>query len=158
MNNGGTDVADAIIPALRDCFHGAGDEESFLDPGPYGLLDVMRKLSASEASKPVAGASIATHALHVAFSLDAYREWISGVRDVVHDWEKSWEKSQVTEKEWRELTAGIEEQYDRLRQAIKTHVPQDALSLSGAASVIAHTAYHLGMIQLKADALAEDAK
>jgi len=38
------------------------------------------------------------------------------------------------------------------------HAPHDALSLSGAVGVIAHTAYHLGMIQLKADALAGAAK
>jgi len=66
----------------------------------------------------VAGAFIAPHALHVAFSLEAYREWISGIRDIDYDWEKSWEKSRGTDEEWRDLTAKIEEQYDGLRQAV----------------------------------------
>lgn len=46
----GTKAVDAIPPTLRDCFHGAGDEESFLNPGPNGLLDVLRKLSAKQTS------------------------------------------------------------------------------------------------------------
>lgn len=143
----------AILNVLRECFYGAGDKGAFLDPGPNGLFALLKSLSAQEASLPVAGASIATHALHVAFSLDVFAQWIQGVRGVTYDWDTSWEKNEVSETEWNELLCKMEGQCLDLEQAIMQQAASDVEAMWGAAGALAHTAYHLGIIQVKIDAL-----
>jgi hypothetical protein len=143
----------AVLGVVRECFDGAEDRGAFLEPGQGGLLALLQGLSATEASTPVAGASIATHALHVAFSLDAFTDWIEGVRDREYDWDSSWAVSEVNEREWRALLQRMAEQAGRLLEAIEIRAPADMEAVWGAAGVLAHTAYHLGAAQVKADAL-----
>ena len=45
---------------------------------------------------------------------------------------------------------------ETLKQAIDRHAPVDAKSDWGLPGVLAHTAYHLGAIQVKTDALPGD--
>jgi len=143
----------AVLGVVRECFDGAEDRGAFLEPGQGGLLALLQGLSATEASTPVAGASIATHALHVNFSLDAFTDWIEGVRDREYDWDSSWAVSAVNEREWRVLLQRMAEQAGRLLKAIELRAPADMEAAWGAAGVLAHTAYHLGAVQVKADAL-----
>ncbi|HKI81240.1 MAG TPA: hypothetical protein VKA04_06300, partial [Pseudodesulfovibrio sp.] len=48
----------AVLGVVGECFDGAGDRGAFLEPGQGGLLALLQGLSATEASTPVAGASI----------------------------------------------------------------------------------------------------
>jgi len=109
----------AIVNILHESFHGADDHGAFLSPGPNGLLDLLRGLSAEEASLPVSGASMATHATHLSFSLEVFNEWIHGIRDAEYDWDKSWEKHDVTGAEWNELLSRIDRQRSELEHAIQ---------------------------------------
>ena len=74
-----------LLTVLEETFVGAGEFGAFLEPGPNGLLPLLVQLSAKDASRPVAGASIATHALHVAFSLEAFTDWVKGKRNKNYD-------------------------------------------------------------------------
>ena len=67
---------------LRETFEGSPDKWSyFTDPGPEGaFFGTLARLSASEASRLVAGSTIAAHVHHVVFSLDASAAWIRGCR------------------------------------------------------------------------------
>ncbi|MEZ7195532.1 DinB family protein [Pseudodesulfovibrio karagichevae] len=145
----------AVLGVVRECFDGAEDRGAFLEPGQGGLLTLLQGLSATEASTPVAGASIATHALHVAFSLDVFTDWIEGVRDREYNWDSSWAVSTVGDPEWRALCRRMADQAARLREAIERNAPADLEAAWGAAGVLAHTAYHLGAVQVKADALSD---
>ncbi|MGE4422813.1 MAG: hypothetical protein AB7D39_10990 [Pseudodesulfovibrio sp.] len=145
----------AVLGVVRECFNGAEDRGAFLEPGQGGLLALLQGLSATEASTPVAGASVATHALHVAFSLDAFTDWIEGVRDKEYDWDSSWAVSTVNEREWSVLCQRLADQAERLGEAIERRAPADLEAAWGAAGVLAHTAYHLGAVQVKADALSD---
>lgn len=146
-------MVDKLTAILQECFMGAQESGAFLIPGPNGLFDLLQGLTAREASTPVAGASMAAHALHVAFSLDAFLDWIHGKRGITYDWAKSWAKSEVTDKEWEELRQRLHRQYTALCQAVHDTAPYDADSAWGAIGVLAHTAYHLGALQVKADEL-----
>jgi hypothetical protein len=143
----------AIMDVLRESFHGAGDHGAFLDPGPNGLLAILKSLSAEEASLPIAGASIATHAIHIAFSLDVFNEWIQGIRDTEHSWDKSWEKHEVSTAEWDCLLSQIDRQFLQLERTILQYDEYDAEAVWGSIGTLAHTAFHLGIIQVKADEL-----
>jgi len=147
----------AIVTILRESFHGVDDHGAFLSLGPNGLLDLLRGLSAEEASIPISGDSIATHALHVSFSLDVYNEWIRGVRDAEYDWDKSWEKHAVNSDEWDELLSRIDRQYTELEHVIREHEGQDCEAVWGSIGALAHTAFHLGIIQVKFDELRQKA-
>ena len=148
-----SEFSEVMLSVLRECFQGAEKHGAFLDPGPNGLLNLLRKVTAKEASGAVAGASIATHALHVAFSLDAFIGWIQGVRDVEYDWEASWARHEVGEEEWDALLERLQEQHGLLEKAVQENAVFDRDAFWGAAGVLAHTAYHLGIIQVKIDAL-----
>jgi hypothetical protein len=151
---GGANLAPAaLVSVLRECFHGAGEAGAFLDPGQGGLLALLASLSAAEASAPVAGASVARHALHVAFSLDVFAEWIGGLRDVEYDWAQSWARGEVDQGQWLALRERLALGLAALEAAVARHAARDAQAAWGAAGALAHTAYHLGMIQLKVDEL-----
>ena len=150
------DLVGAILGVVRECFDGAKDRGAFLDPGQGGLLTLLEGLSARQASTPIAGASIATHAMHLAFSLDAFTDWIEGVREREYDWDSSWSVSTVTEREWRTLCRRMADQAEKLREAIGRKAPVNTEAAWGAAGALAHTAYHLGAVRVKADALSKD--
>lgn len=147
------EALEATLDVLRECFHGTETGGAFLDPGPNGLSNLLSSLSAKEASTPIAGASIATHAWHIAFSLDAFLEWMEGVRDKEYDWPRSWAKTDASEEEWVALRGWLENRLHALEYAIKTYGATDREAAWGASGVLAHTAYHLGAIQVKIDEL-----
>jgi hypothetical protein len=149
------ELVEAVLGVVDECFDGAMDQGAFLVPGQGGLLALLQGLTAPQASAPIAGASIATHALHLAFSLDAFTDWIEGERDREYDWNSSWSVSTVNEREWRTLCQRMADQAEKLREAIRRKAPVDRESAWGAAGALAHTAYHLGAVQVKADALFE---
>ncbi|WP_421903993.1 hypothetical protein [Maridesulfovibrio sp.] len=159
MNNNqqlpATTIINETLKIICECFTGASQNGAFLEPGPTGLLDLLRSLSSENASTPAAGTSVATHALHVEFALNAFIEWINGERDIEYDWNKSWAKSEVTEKEWQELIQKLDEGFKQLKEAITHKSAYDQKAAWGAAGVLAHTAYHLGAIQVKVDVLRE---
>lgn len=144
--------AEQLLRVLAECFHGAEETGAFLDPGANGLIQVLARFSAAEASRPVAGSSIATHCLHLAFSLDAFHDYIAGRRDIAYDWATSWAKGTVNEADWRALLERLDRQHEELARAIR-EVPPEPEVLWAAAGLLAHTAFHLGAIQVKADEL-----
>ncbi|MEF2143852.1 MAG: hypothetical protein V3573_00270 [Desulfovibrionaceae bacterium] len=142
-----------LLRVLRECLYGSEENGAFLDPGDNGLLGLLPRLSANEASLPAAGASVATHALHVSFSLDVFIDWISGKRDINPDWQASWARSNVDDAQWAALLRRLKAQCATLEAAVETHMLMDDQSAWGALGALAHTAYHLGVIQVKLDVL-----
>ncbi|THB66470.1 MAG: hypothetical protein D6E12_10485 [Desulfovibrio sp.] len=146
-------IVEELLRIFDECFLGADKAGAFLEPGPNGLLGLLEQLSAEQASQPAAGASVAAHARHVAFSLNAFHEWIQGKRDITYDWKRSWQQHIVDDDQWRQLQKEIRGHHDALKTAITTNAPVDAKSAWGAVGVLTHTAYHLGAIQVKFDEL-----
>ena len=153
MTTHGQMIKKTILDILRESMHGTDEHGAFLSSGPNGMLDLLRELSAEEASLPISGASIATHAIHLSFSFEVYKEWIQGVRDSEYDWDKSWEKHDVSTAEWDTLLSRINRHHNDLEDAIRQHGEHDFEAMWGGVGALAHTAYHLGIIQVKIDEL-----
>lgn len=143
-----------FVDVFKECFNGEPDGTgAFLSPSSPGILTLTGNLTAGEASKPAAGAPIATHAKHLSWSLDLF---LDGVRQGKHpdelDWDGDWDDSPVTEDEWLALQAYMLKQIACLG-ALFAAGGKGAYSAIGA---LAHTAYHLGAIQVKYDVIKRD--
>jgi hypothetical protein len=138
-----------LVAVLREALEGPSDPgwSYFADHGG-GLLATLEPLSAAEASRLVGGASIAAHAHHVSFGLEASAAWITGDR-ASRDWAQSWTVTSVTDAGWRELRDQLRARYAVLRGAVERHAGASAEAIGGAAGAVAHVAYHLGEIRQK---------
>lgn len=113
-----------------------------------GLTGALQPLSASDASRSVAGSSIVAHVHHVAFGMHAAAEWIRG-NHTPKEWNESWSLLSVDDTGWQKVRDGLQEAYDDLRQAMAFHSSDSVHSFGGAVGSIAHVAYHLGAIRQK---------
>ncbi|HEX9942728.1 MAG TPA: hypothetical protein VGG03_11970 [Thermoanaerobaculia bacterium] len=138
-----------LLAVLCEAFEGAERWSYFTDHGAdAGLLGTLGKLSAAEASRPTGGTTIAAHAHHVVFSLEASSAWIRGDRSR-RNWAESWSVTTVDAAAWARLLEELEKGYRDLRQAIEAHASSSVEAMGGAAGAVAHMAYHLGAIRQK---------
>jgi hypothetical protein len=143
-------VIGQILAVLRESFDGAERWSYFTDHGAEaGLLGTLGKLSAAEASRPIGGSSIAAHAHHLAFGLEASAAWIRGDR-TPRNWEESWRITSINDAGWSGLQDQLRDGFEVLRKAIELHGTTGAESIGGAIGAVAHVAYHLGAIRQKA--------
>jgi hypothetical protein len=139
-----------LLAVLREAFEGAERWSYFTDHGAdAGLFGTLAKVTAAAASEPRAGSSIAAHAHHVLFSLDASAAWIRGDRSP-KDWPSSWAVRMVDDAGWARLQEQIRGKYEDLRRVIEAHSASGVEALGGTVGVVAHMAYHLGAIRQKA--------
>lgn len=122
----------------------------YLDRGT-SLLETLETVSAEVASIPVLAQeeSIAAHVAHICFYLDVLEGTILGkVIDTV-DWQESWRLTVVTPEEWDALKIRLSKTYRRVLGTMKhldTWEGED--DIGATLAILAHTACHLGMIQL----------
>jgi hypothetical protein len=142
-----------LVAVLREAFEGPADAGwSYFADSDGGLFATLEPLSAAEASRPVGGATIAAHAHHVSFALEASAAWIGGDR-TPRDWAESWTVTSLTEASWRELREELRARYASLRDAVERHAAASGEAMGGALGALAHVAYHLGEIRQKLAAL-----
>jgi hypothetical protein len=113
-----------------------------------GFIGLLGTINAEEASRNIAGTSIASHAHHVRFSLAEAAVWIRGDHAPV-DWKESWRISSVDHAEWIKIQKDISKSYQAVRDAIGSHASSSVEAFGGAAGVLAHMAFHLGAIRQK---------
>jgi hypothetical protein len=144
------DAVSQIQAVLGEALEGPRQDWSyFTDSGPEaGLFGTLDRLSAVDASRRDGGSSIAAHAHHASFALDASAAWISGDR-ASRNWTESWSVTSVDEPAWHRLREELRDRYGALRQAIDEKARGDAEAFGGAVAAIAHAAYHLGAIRQK---------
>ena len=142
-------IVEASIVLLREAFEGpSGPSTYFIDSDrKSGLFATLDGLTAKEASQPLGrgGASIAGHAFHVGFHLDASAAWIRGHREP-RDWRRSWSVVAVSDAEWLDLKDRLSVRLQDFIRAVET-VPLEVEELSTVLGAIAHAAYHLGAIR-----------
>ena len=144
------DAVGQILAVLSEAFEGPAQQWSyFTDHGAEaGLLGVLEKLSATEASRPLPETTIAAHAHHVAFGLNASTAWLTGDRSS-QDWQQSWSISVVNEEAWKDLRAMVRRRLDELRRAIESAAGKDVEAMGVSIAAAAHAAYHLGAVKQK---------
>jgi hypothetical protein len=128
-----------------------GSEAYLLNPGDPGLLRQLDSISASAASaRPMPGkTTIAAHVDHVHYGLALLNRWAAGEENpwADADWNASWQRSRVTEEEWRSLRARLRDECEKWQKAVAARSDWDDIAAAGALASAAHTAYHLGAIR-----------
>jgi hypothetical protein len=142
----------AVTKLLTEIFEGPPGEEAYmLNPGDPGLLRQLESISAATASaRPIPGrASIAAHVDHVHYGLSLLTRWAGGEANpwANADWNVSWERTVVSEEQWRTLRDNLRREAETWRKAASALSEWDDLTTAGTISSIAHTAYHLGAIR-----------
>lgn len=142
----------ALSKLLVEVLDGPPGREAFiLNPGDPGLLKQLESLSAEIASsRTIPGkTTVAAHADHLHYGLSLLNRWANGEANPWKDadWSESWQRTVVTESEWKALCARLREAAANWQEAVENHGEWDELSAAGALASAAHTAYHLGAIR-----------
>ena len=139
-----------LIAVLREALDGPPERWSYFtdNRSDAGLFGTLTPLSATEASRPVTGTSVAAHRHHVMWAMGATSAWIRGDRSR-RDWKESWQVSIVDAESWKQLLKDTRLAYDELRQTIESHALSGEEAFGGTVGAIAHVAYHLGAIWQK---------
>ena len=142
----------ALSNMLTEIFDGPPGQEAYLlNPGDPGLLRQLDTIDASAASKrPMPGkTTIAAHVDHVHFGLSILNRWAAGEANpwAGADWNASWQRTTVTEDQWRTLRDGLRHEAEKWRKVVATRTNWDDMGAAAALSTAAHTAYHFGAIR-----------
>ena len=136
---------------LTEIFDGPPGQEAYLlNPGDPGLLRQLDAIEASAASnRPMPGkTTIAAHVDHVHFGLSILNRWAEGEANpwAGADWNGSWQRTTVTEDQWRTLREHLRREAEKWRKVVATRTTWDGIG-AAALSTAAHTAYHFGAIR-----------
>ena len=142
----------ALSNMLTEIFDGPPGQEAYLlNPGDPGLLRQLDTLDASAASRsPAPGRStIAAHIDHVHFGLAILNRWAAGDANpwAGADPNASWQRTTVTEDQWRTLRDALRDEAEKWRKVVATRTSWDDMAAAAALSTAVHTAYHLGAIR-----------
>ncbi len=142
----------ALTTLLRETLFRADAKAAYLlNPGDPGLVETLRPLSASTASKPPAlgRKPIVSHANHVLYGIELANRALGGEAGVYQsaDWSLAWKLDSVSENEWKDLVNRLEQQSTQLIEQVGRPREWNEIMLTGTFSIPAHTAYHLGAIR-----------
>jgi hypothetical protein len=142
----------ALGKLLIEIFDGPpGNEAYLLNPGDSGLLRQLDSIDARAAStRPMPGkTTIAAHVDHVHYGFTLLNRWAAGEANPFADadWNASWQRTTVSDDQWRALRDNLRRQAETWRKAVAARSEWDDVSAAGALSSAAHTAYHLGAIR-----------
>jgi hypothetical protein len=93
--------------------------------------------------------TIAAHADHVLFGLSILNRWAAGEANpwAGADWNASWQRTTVTDEQWRTLRDGLRREAEKWRKVVATRVSWDDMGAAAALSTAAHTGYHFGAVR-----------
>ena len=147
-------IYDSIITILIEAFEGPPNakETWFIDNEPdSGILGMLAKVSAVEASKSVdgsgsPGSTIAANAEHLRWAMANDNASIRG-EPLKTNWSESWALNNADEAAWDRLRADLRREYETLRDALKQQKELPEQYMIGLVAMIAHPAFHLGIIR-----------
>jgi hypothetical protein len=142
----------ALSNMLVEIFDGPPGQEAYvLNPGDPGLLRQLDSIDASTASRRTTPgrSTIAAHTDHLQFGLAILNRWAAGEANpwAGTDFNASWQRTTVTEEQWRTLRDALRTDAEAWRAAVATRASWDDMAAAAALSTAAHTAYHLGAIR-----------
>jgi DinB superfamily len=142
----------ALSNMLTEIFDGPPGQAAYvLNPGDPGLLRQLDTIDANTASKrPMPGkTTIAAHIDHVQFGLRILNRWAAGEANpwAGADGNASWQRTSVTEEQWRSLRDALRDDAEQWREAVAARASWDDMAAAAALSTVAHTAYHVGAIR-----------
>jgi hypothetical protein len=151
MNVSGEIVKKQLLEMLEETFergHGI-----FLDRGT-SLFETIEAINFEKASRHFHGIpeTIAAHVNHLVFYTVVLKEYISGTRTGPADWASSWKLTEVDEAGWNALKDRLREEYEATKKfAADIDGWKNEDYLGGCIAIIAHGAFHLGIIRMLKD-------
>src|SRR5262245_16736242 len=123
----------ALCNMLTEIFDGPPANEAYvLNQGDPGLLRELDSIDASAASRrPMPGkTTIAAHVDHVLYGFSLLNRWAAGEENpwAGADWNASWQRTTVTDDQWRTLRDGLRREAEKWRQVVATRTTWDDLS------------------------------
>lgn len=115
-----------------------------------GLIETLELVSAEEASIPVGGkcASLAAQVAHVTFYIESFERFALQVDTSPRDWSLIWRTvEKVTAEEWEDYKSKLKDAYHRMEKLFSENSVWNEGTMSGALSIVVHTAYHLGEVR-----------
>jgi hypothetical protein len=147
-----------LLYALDEYFEGEGrDGGIFLESNDPGLISMLCTLDAEEASKPVAGMSIADHVYHLVFALDIFIGRIGGDKNAIHaDWSWIWQGSLLDDAAWTRLKKELSDLREKTVSLTRNDNLKETCEINRLRLImglLTHTVFHLGIIRVKFDAI-----
>lgn len=145
-----TPIARHLHTLLSELLYGAPRDASYmLNGGDPGILRSLDRISAAAASRsPTGGAPIAAHVEHLRYGFSLFNRWAAGEHPFEDaKWASSWERTTVTDAEWKELRADLAAEAARWLEAIGVGRDVTDVELNWVIGSIAHLAYHVGAIR-----------
>ncbi len=147
-------LVSSISELLTEAYAGPPNPSStwFIDNEPdSGILGILAKVSAEEASLPVDGAgnpgsTIAANAEHLRWSLANSNAALRG-EPFTGKWAESWHLIKADPEEWDRLCSELRNEFETLRTAIQNQQDLPGEYLNGVLALLPHAAYHLGTIR-----------
>ena len=142
----------ALSNILAEIFDGPPAQEGYLlnggDPGLLRQLDTIDANIATQHAIPEKP-GIAAHVDHLHYGLSLLNRWAAGETNAWAgaDWNASWERTAVTDDQWRTLRDDLRAEAEKWQNVVATRTDWDDRSASFALAIAAHTAYHLGAIR-----------
>ena len=146
----------SLLAVLEETFESV--QGIYLDKGT-SLFETLDAISAEDASKATAPSrsTIAAHAYHLCFYLDAVLRSIRAEAVGTINWRESWKVQHVTKDEWEALQARARHSYTDVLAAVKGMDAWDRPGdVTDSLAILAHTAYHLGAIRLALGVVLQD--
>ena len=149
-----TAILNSIVYLLTEAYAGPPDPSStwFIDNEPdSGVLGIIAKVSAAEASKSVdgsgeAGTTIAANVEHLRWSLSMMNAAVRG-ETFEGKWKESWRLLTVDDASWDALRNELRVEFEMLRQGLQSQTDLPEQYLTGTLALLPHAAYHLGTIR-----------
>ena len=149
MNTG--TISTTLVTLATELVSGGPTGGSYvLNGGDAGIVGSLDRLSAAQASESAhGGATIAAHAEHVAYGLSLINRWNAGERNpwADADWSKAWQRTTVTDAEWKAVRDDLREQARKWVDGMRTGREVGDIELNGLVGSVVHLAYHLGAIR-----------
>lgn len=142
------DFTNALMQYMEETFE-SKHHGIFLDRGT-SIFETLETISAQEASIPVGGkcASLAAQVAHVTFYIESFERFALQGDNSPRDWGLIWRTvEKVTPQEWEEYQHKLKEAYLRMDKLFRENKVWDEDTMTGALSIVVHTAYHLGEIR-----------
>lgn len=142
----------ALTSLLTEILDGPPGQEAYvLNPGDPGLLRQLDAIDWRMASeRPMPGkTTIASHVGHLCYGLAMLNRWAAGDPNpwAGADPNASWNRTTVSEEQWRTLRAAFRQESGKWRDLVATRTNWDNMSATVAISTAVHTAYHIGAIR-----------
>ncbi|WP_221567944.1 hypothetical protein [Alkalihalobacillus sp. TS-13] len=137
----------SVKTLLKETFEGPPEKGSwFTESKPdSGLFGTVEKITATEASIPVHGTTIAAHLEHTRFYLWGTINIFDGNIPKIN-WQDSWKITSVDQQHWGQIQETLRRDYKTVLEKIDS-VDWDEFKANEVLGAIAHSAYHLGAIR-----------